>query len=133
MPDVSLNYFAILVCAFLSVPLSIVWYSPLLFGKKWSFHTGVELKDRATTAAYVGGFLISLFTIYVLAHFVDYTVSTHFSQGALTGLWIWLGFILTTHYLDTVHTRKSLKLLFIDMGYHLLFLILSGGILAIWQ
>lgn len=137
MPQVDLNYVAILVAAIAHMLLGMVWYSPALFGKSWmkllgkSEHDIKKMSNRATNG-YILTFVSALVMSYVLAHFVDYTVSTTALAGVETGFWLWLGFVATTGMINFIWQDKHRNLYIIDNGYHLVSLMVMGAILAMW-
>lgn len=137
MPHVDLNYAAILVAAIAPMLLGMVWYSPALFGKTWVKLLGKneqEMKKmgKQATNGYILTFVSALIMSYVLAHFVDYTMSTTAIQGVETGFWLWLGFVATTGMINFVWQNKHRNLYVIDNGYHLVSLMVMGAILAMW-
>ena len=131
------NYWAVLVAAIVGYILGAVWYSPVLFGRQWMKLMGINQKDSKTmhkTAwkGYVGMFITLLVMAYILAHFVAYTEATTFLLGAVTGFWIWLGFLATTMMGSIFWENKSFRLYLINVGHYLVVLLLMGGILAVW-
>lgn len=134
MPEVSINYLAVLVGAIVSMVIGAVWYSMPVFGKLWMQEIGKKMDDLKGGAktGYIVAFVSALVMSYILAHFVDYTGATTVTTGAITGFWIWFGFVATVGAAKTVFTGKSFKLFAIDYGYHLVELVVMGMILAVW-
>ena len=77
MVQIDINGFAVLAAAVASMVIGAIWYSPAVFGKIWMSLTGIsdskikEMKSKGMAKSYVIGFIASLVTAYVLAHFVD--------------------------------------------------------------
>ncbi|HYU64967.1 MAG TPA: DUF1761 domain-containing protein, partial [Candidatus Paceibacterota bacterium] len=72
MPQVTLNYWAILVAAVAQMVIGALWYGPL-FGKMWmhlTHRTMDDMKGQSAGSAYAMGFVVALVSAYVLAHFV---------------------------------------------------------------
>lgn len=134
MPDVDINYVAVVVAALLSMVIGFVWYSLKAFGKPWMKEAGLSLKDigNGPGAGYGLVTLTSLIQAFVLAHFIDYTNAVSWIDGAVTGLWIWVGFVATAYTATYVFTQKSFKLWSIDTGYFLTLLVVQGIVLAVW-
>lgn len=136
MPTLVINYWAILVAAIVSMVIGAIWYS-VLFGKKWMELMDIgpkrmeELKQKARWS-YVWNFLALLVMAFVLAHIVDYTGATTWTAGMQAGFWLWLGFIATVSLGAVLWEGKSWSLYFINAGYHLVELLVMGGILAVW-
>jgi hypothetical protein len=67
-----------------------------------------------------------------LAHFVDYTASVTWLEGAQTGFWVWLGFQVTLIVQYVAFEGKSKNSALINAAYQLVGLMLMGAILAVW-
>ena len=88
MPEVDINYLAVLVVAVVAFGLGALWYSPVLLGKPWMAAIGKpeeEIKSSSRSMPLIFGltFLAWLLTAYVLAHIVDYAVAT--SRSVMSG------------------------------------------------
>ncbi len=112
--EISINYIAVLVAAIANMTVGMFWYGPL-FGKKWMAlmrFTPESIKSMklSPTHAMAGGFVGSLITAYVLAHFVLIWGVVD-AMGALTlAFWIWLGFVATTQIGGFLWEGKSFSL-----------------------
>lgn len=95
--------------------------------------TEEELKKGGVGKAYALAFLASLIESYVLAHFVQFSNAISIGAGAQTGLLIWLGFVVTTSSGSTIFEGRPKGLYLINMGYHLVVLLIIGPILAVWR
>jgi hypothetical protein len=137
-PPVDINYLAVLVSAVLYMIIGFSWYSKSLFGALWMELIGLTEKDlekakeKGMAKKFLLAFAAALIMAYTLAHFVDYTQSKTFMDGALTGFWIWLGFVATVLLSSILWENKPVKLYLINASYYLVSLGLMGGILAIW-
>lgn len=132
----SINYVAVFVASLVTFIFGWLWYSPLLFGKKFIEWTGMKPdpeKPINPLPLYSQAFLISLVTFYVLAHFVQFTNATTFKGGAETAFWIWLGFIMPTQFTANLFSDKTRKLFFLDTFYQLFTVTIGGGVLAVWK
>ena len=135
-PSVDINYLAVLVAAIASMALGFLWYGPL-FGSQWKKlmnFTDKSMKAVKLTPAQAmaGGFTTTLIMSYILAHFVDYTQSATFVDGAIAGIWLWLGFIATVQLGSVLWEGKPVKLYVINTLHYLAALVVMGGILAVW-
>ena len=71
------NLLAVLVAAISTMVVGFLWYSPLLFAKPWMREMGYDPQDKARVQemqksagpAYLGSFLASLVSAFVLALF----------------------------------------------------------------
>ena len=134
-----INYAAIVVSALLYWVLGGLWYSPLLFGGKfieimrWSPEQLARIEAEGAGIQLALAFVGSLVTAYVLAHIVRYTSGENAIDGAKTGLWLWLGFIVTTNLNTVFFEFRPLGLYLINIGYHLFAFLSMGALLAVWR
>ncbi len=73
MPEVSINYLAVVVAAVASMIIGAIWYSPRVFGRMWMRLTGKTMDQMAgqnAGRAYLVTFFGSLVMAWVLAMFV---------------------------------------------------------------
>lgn len=138
MPDVTINYIAVVVAALLGgMALGFIWYGPL-FGKQWM--KVVEIDQKKIDAAkkkgmgktYALSTLGALIMAYVLAHFINYAQATTVVAGLQVGFWAWLGFVATTMLNNVLFGNKSWKAYQIEAGYQLVALLIMGAVLSVW-
>jgi hypothetical protein len=141
------NYLAVLVAAILMFILGGLWYSPVLFVKKWlALQDKTEEQMRAQAAAanmplmYASAFLTALITAWVMAHIlghitaaVDPYMSPSLAHGAMFGFVCWLGFAAPTSYATALFSGKPKQLWLIDSSYNLVSFMLAGAILGAWR
>jgi hypothetical protein len=135
MPEVSINLLAVLIAAVINMVLGALWYSPVLFAKPWLAALGKteeEVKQKSPGPIYAINTIGNLVLAYVLAHIIDYAHATTVVQGAQTGFWIWIGFLVPTLLTVYMFEMRNIKLYFIFITYQLIALVLEGIILAIW-
>ena len=73
----NLNWLAVLVAAVSTMVVGFLWYSPILFAKPWMREMGYDPDDKAKVQemqkgagpAYLGSFLASLVSAFILALF----------------------------------------------------------------
>jgi len=136
MGVIEINLAAVVGAAVASMVVGFVWYGPL-FGKKWMKLSGVSMKDIESKKAgmpktYAMAFVAALVTAYVLALFVDYTEAKTIMGGAVTGFWLWLGFIATTELGSVLWEGKPKQLYLLNAAHGLVALLVMGAILAVW-
>lgn len=135
MPDVDINYLAVLIAAMASMVVGSIWYAEPVLGKKWMALMGKKKedikKDEAMKAIGLS-FVLSFVMSYVLAHIIDYAEATTWSEGAVTGFWVWLGFVATAMITNALFEGKKMALVWIFLGNSLLTLLAMGIILAVW-
>lgn len=137
------NYLAVLVSGILIFALGGLWYSPVLFMKRWIALQGrTEEQMRAQAASanmpvmYLSAFITALITAWVLAlvlaHF-DRSIALTWTAGALFGFLFWLGFAATPSYATALFSGKPKQLWLIDSSYNLVSFVIAGIILAVWR
>ena len=128
------NYLAVLVCALVATGLGTLWYSPFLFGKLWLQETEQseeELKRRNSSVRIYGlTFLGHLAMAYVLARVMSYTNATTVTESMRLAFLCWTGFTASTMLINAVYEKKSIRLVAVDGGYHLIVLLVFGVILG---
>ena len=135
---VTVNYTAVLAAAIASMVIGFLWYSPMLFGTMWMELIGttkekMEESKKKMGPLYAGIFVAALATAYVLAHFAAYAQANTIMLGMQTGFWAWLGFVATTMLGNVIFAGKPFKLYLLDVGYHLVSLVVMGAIVAGWM
>lgn len=135
MPQVDVNWTAVLVAAVVNMVVGFVWYSKALFGKDWSKLTGRKLEDMSKNAGptYLLTILGALIQAYILFHFVVFAGAKTAAEGAVTGLWLWVGFVAVTQGVYTLFANSRKKLWAINTGYFLVVLLINGALLATWK
>ena len=142
----TVNYPAVFVAAIVIFLLGGLWYSPVLFAKRWIALQGrTEEQMRADAAGanmpvmYLIAFIAALiiaFAMGVLANvFVPRARTTEARwlwQGVKLGLFAWVGFVLPTSYATALFSMKPRQLWMIDAGYNLVSFILAGAIILGW-
>lgn len=139
--DIAINYWAVLVCAIVSMVTGAIWYGPI-FGKKWIEiieATDQDLQKREemqknARPLYAVTFILTLFQAYVLAHFINGWQDAH---GVVTALWIWAAFLIPTIAGSSMWTIQPSRIkwaqFLIQGGYQLLNFIIFGLILHYWK
>lgn len=135
----NVNWLAILTSSVFAMALGFVWYSSMMFQKQWLKLSGITKEriakeDKGKMPMIFGGqFISAVVEVWVLAMFVGFAGANDIVTGAIIGLWIWLGFIATVGVSDILFNKKPFQLVAINTGYQLVFLIVSGAILASWR
>ncbi len=134
-----IKYPAVIVATLIHFFLGGLWYSPLMFEKKfiqlinWTPEQLRQLESQGHAKELVIAFVMSFILVYILAHFVQYTKATNAIGGIQTAFWLWLGFIVTTQVPTVLFERRSFGLFLINVGYQFVGCALAGAILAVWR
>ena len=143
MPVVTVNYWALIVCAIASMLIGWNWYGAL-FGKVWMKSAGIDMsavhdpaKRREMQAqagpGYAAMFIGSLVMAYVLKHFLVYAGATSIGMGLQGAFWAWLGFIATSMLGAKFFEKKSWTYYWVNSGYQLVNLLVYSIILVSWK
>lgn len=129
---------AVLAAAVINMGLGFLWYSPLLFGKQWMKLMGMRSGEMSQPGmpmwkSYGMTFIGALLMNYVLAYFIGYAYALTAAQGAVVGMWAWIGFIATPSLSGIVFGGKPKGLYLIDNGFYLAVLLINGALLAVWH
>ncbi len=138
MSPVEINVFAVLVCAAFAFASAALWYSPVLFGKRWvQAHGFSEAQQQAMQQSgptpYITAALAYLVTAVVVSALVDYAGATGWTQGLWIGFLCWLGLAATVALVGNAFSDKPRTVFFIDTAHHLLYLLVMGAVLAAWR
>jgi hypothetical protein len=147
MPLPTVNYLSVLVAGIVIFLLGGLWYSPILFAKKWIALQGkTEEQLRAGTAGsnmplmYVSAFICGLIIAWAIAilanHFVPATplnTGGWALRGAKLGMFCWFGFAAPTSYAMAIFSLKPKQMWLIDTTYNLVSFMLAGVILMVWR
>lgn len=144
MPDLQVNYLAVVAAFVLKALLGSLWYGPL-FGRAWNRELGNApafrpkgiLLVRARALRWIGMAL----TVYVLALATDVLRPSTWGAGVdgpsstygfMAALFIWIGFYVPQLLSRVAWEGASWRLLRIHALYHLLSLQIAGQVLAHW-
>src|SRR3990167_2032248 len=102
MPDVDINWAAVIIATVVNMVIGGMWYAKSGFGKQWAKLTGRKMEEMTGGASGYGIALVgALVQSWIFAHFIVYAGSTSFFKGLMTGFWLWLAFVAITsavHY-----------------------------------
>jgi len=133
-----INIWAVLVSALAFWALGALWYSPLLFSKRWQKEVGFSEADvTKTNMALVFGtsFVLMLFMVWAL----NFVINSHKAEnvnlgmGLHYGLFIGFFFSMLTMGINYLYQRRSFVLWLIDGVYVILGLGIAGMILGGWR
>jgi len=131
------NYLAIVIAAVIIFLLGGLWYSPVLFAKRWVALQGRTMDDMTAMAAspvmYFEVFVCGLLTAWVLAVIIAHYGAVTVGGGAMVGVLCWIGLAGATSYGSALFSFKPKALWAIDSGYNLVAFVVAGAILAVWR
>ncbi|MFN0276106.1 MAG: DUF1761 domain-containing protein [Chitinophagales bacterium] len=133
---------AVLVAMIANFIIGFIWYTPL-FGKAWAKELGFDLSVKPPSSVMIRGMLLNLignFLIaWVLAHNIGawgyvpgYTEAGNSANAMSAAFFTWLGFFVPVELSGVAWEKRSWKLFFINVGYHLVALMVVSFILVFW-
>src|SRR5579872_2829049 len=132
----SANYIAIIVAAIAAMVVGSLWYSPIMFMKKWVAYTGmtpgVKTHNLSPMEAMAGEAVLALLTAFVLGHFAT-VLGTHTTTSALKlGIWVWLGFQMPVLLSGSLFEKRPWGLFFINASMRLVGVCVMALIVGLW-
>lgn len=130
----NLNWLAILVAAVSAFVLGGLWYSPLMFVKRWMKETGItpDPEKRNNMFKIFGvSFLLSFIASFFLAMFIGPDAGAGF--GAVAGFMAGLGWVFTFMGIIYLFESRTLAHFLINGLYSVASLTVMGFIIGIWQ
>ncbi len=142
MPNIHINFLAVLIAVIANFILGFIWYTPL-FGKAWGKEMKFDMTKKPPASAMIKGMVFmvigNFFMAYVFAHNIAAWDPTSWGQAPspmsptgnafMAAIFTWLGFFLPTDLGTVAWEMKSWKFFFINTGYHLVSLVLVALIL----
>ena len=138
MPHVHINYLAVVVATVAAFALGGVWYSPLLFAKMWVNAHGyteeqVKAMQKSAGKAYGVSLVCQWLIALAMAVLVGYLHLVNLSQGLKLSALMWVGFAFPLGLMANMFTEKRITVFLIDSGYQLVYLLIMGAIITVWQ
>ena len=129
-----LNYLAVLVGAVAYWLVGAVWYSPVLFGKKWGAITGITADNSGSYAVTYGLSLVLMFVQVVAVSFLAHAVSaSDFVDGLQLGLGVSVAFCAGQLLINQIYDKRSMPLFWINAGYAIVGLTVASIIVTLWD
>ncbi len=136
--ELTMNYWAILVSAFVFWVLGSVWFS-VLFKKSWQQgheKLGVKIKKPASGAMQmklIGSFLLNVVQVWGIAVIVSGFQVMTIQPAICLGLLLGVCFAGASMCCKSIWENHGVKLTLIDVGYPVVGFVISAIILALWQ
>jgi hypothetical protein len=130
----NLSWLGILLASLSAFILGSLWYSPLLFSKRWMKENGFtdeSLKDANMVKIFGLSFLLMVLAAFNLGLFLGKDPGVGF--GAAAGFFAGLGWVFTFMGVIYLFERKSLALFLINGCYAVVSLTLMGVVIGLLQ
>jgi uncharacterized protein DUF1761 len=141
MSFAGINYLAIVVAAVVAWLAGAAWYGAL--AKPWVAAQGATMEEfaakfeaqKGTPTAYVPyilSFVAELIMAWVLAGLIGHlgVGQVTLRNGVISGLFAWIGFVVTTMAVNNAFGGRKVMLTVIDAGHWLVVLVIIGAIIG---
>ncbi|HUQ40891.1 MAG TPA: DUF1761 domain-containing protein [Candidatus Limnocylindrales bacterium] len=128
-----MNWVAIVIAVVVNMILGSLWFSPMLFSKKWMEWEGhtEQMGSGSSLPLLIGLTAIGgLVSAIALDWFIDRTGTNTLAGGLLIGLYAGLGFVAPAMFADHLFNNRRGALFLIVAGYPILGLAIMGAILG---
>lgn len=139
----AINYLAVLVSAIIIFALGGLWYSPVLFAKRWiALQNKTEEQMRAEAAAanmpvlYLVAFVCAFIQAWVLAMVIGHmsqVAEMTVAHAAIFSALLWIGLAGSTSFATALFSGAPRQLWAINSLYNLVSFVIAGIILAVWR
>ena len=130
----SINYLAVLVAALAAYFFGALWYSSVLFGSTWLRALGKSKEELPSpTFPMLINFILTFITALGLALLIKDLGVVTLLGGILIGLVVAIAFIVTNTLSEYLYSGASMKLFWIHAGYRVVYILIMGAILGVWQ
>ena len=129
------NYLAIVIAAAVAWLAGAAWYTA--FNKSWMAALGMTPEKMQESKSQAGAylpfvyvFIAELIMAWVLAGVLFHIGALSLRAGVISAALCWVGFVITTMWVNNSFARRDWRLLAIDGGYWLVALLLMGAIIG---
>ncbi len=136
MLNFDVNWLAIVLATVASVALGMGWY--MVLSKQWIAATGKRQEDLVNPGGNAPPFFFAAACQLVMAYFIAVLTPalmegiTDINNAVLAGLYMWLGFIITSMVINHRYQNASWKLTLIDGGYLLGVVVVQGVVIGLF-
>jgi|SRR5271157_743760 len=138
----SINWLAVVVCVVVAMIVGSLWFNQKTFFPMW--WKAIGKSEGADPGA--GMSMALMWPLVIIAAFVEavfMSLMVHamgsmmpggatLGSGATAGFFLWLGFVATTSLTNKLFANQ-LEAWVLEMGNHLLVMVLMGAILGAWH
>ena len=133
----NIHWLHVLVATLAYFALGSVWYSPVLFVKKWIKAANINIDNpdakKGMGFLFGGSFVLMFITSTGLAFLQQVLPAIDFIGGIKLGLLVSVALVSTSISVNYLYTKKPLALFLIDNGYHIVGITIASAIIAGWH
>lgn len=131
MASAGMNYFAILIAAIAAFGWGAAYYMTL--SKQWLAAVGLteqQLGNKRSPVPFIISFAALLVMGFVMAGVIGHLGQMTVKAGVGTGLCLWLGFVVTTVFVNNAYPGRKYSLSVIDSIHWLGVLVIQGAVIG---
>lgn len=133
-----INYWAVLLATLSSMVVGSLWYSPKVFGTRWSKLANVSMEGTGKEAfvPIAVTVVVSFVTAWVLAGAT--TIAWHFYEGSylmsalVTAVLMWAGFTAARFITHDASEGRPAQLTGLNIAHELVTLVVMAIIIGVW-
>ncbi len=127
------NWLAVLAASVAAFMLGGLWFSPVMFAKKWVEALGKSPEEMGMPGQSMAlSFVMTCIMALALAMIITRLPQMTLGGAIRFGLAVGAGIVATGMASDYAFTRWSRKLYFIQASYHILMVVIMSVILCCW-
>ncbi len=130
MAPIHLNYLAVLIAFVAVFVMGGLWYSPILFAKRWSELTNVDMSTTSPAMALGAQGILTLIEVVSLAVVISWALPKTVIEGGCVGFLLGAGILAADAGKLVIFERRPMSLFWINQAYNILALTVGGMILA---
>lgn len=133
-----INYWAVLLATASSMIVGSIWYTPKVFGTRWSKLANVDMDRPAASAtmAIITTVIVSFITAWVLAG--ASAIAWHFYGGSffwgaiVTAVTLWAGFTAARFITHDAFEGRPTRLTTLNIAHELVTVVVMGVLIGVW-
>ena len=126
-----MNWVAIIVAVVVNIALGALWFSPVLFQKRWmALRVGGAMSGTASPLLYVITAVGALVSAITLDWIIGLAGANTLLCGAIIGLYAGLGFVAPAVLSDHLFNERPSALYLIVAGFPIVGLLIMGAIIG---
>ncbi len=126
-----MNWVAIIVAIVVNMVLGALWFSPVLFQKRWmALRVGGPMSGTASPLLYVITAVGALVSAITLDWIIGLAGANTLLGGAIIGLYAGLGFVAPAILSDHLFNERPSTLYLIVAGFPIVGLLIMGAIIG---
>jgi hypothetical protein len=133
----NIQWLHVLIAALAYFALGSLWYSPVLFAKKWITLVNIDMSDpnakKGMPLMFAGSFVCMFIIASGTALLQQFIPGSDANIGFHIGLLIGIMLVSAAVTINYLYTKKPLALFLIDCGYHVAGITIASTILGAWH